>query len=59
MVFFRFPEPHPLFWVKNFRSLLRGQNADRIPYRKLAHADFKAGIRRNRNEVIAAVTGGR
>lgn len=46
-------------WVKNLRSLLTGHHIERIAYRKLAHADFKAGIRRNRNEVIAAVTGGR
>lgn len=46
-------------WVKNLRSLLTGHHVERIAYRKLAHADFKAGIRRNRNEVIAAVTGGR
>ena len=46
-------------WVKNLKSLLCGRHIERIAYRKLAHADFKAGIRRTRNEVIAAVTGWR
>jgi len=45
-------------FLKNIRDRLQG-NAERIAYRKLAHADFKAGIRRNRKDVIAAVTGGR
>ena len=45
-------------FLKNIRDRLQG-NAERIAYRKLAHADFKAGIRRSRKDVIAAVTGGR
>ena len=42
-------------FVKNLRGWLTGHCPERIPYRKLAHADFKAGIRRTRAEVIAAV----
>ena len=36
--------------LKNLRDRLNG-NAGRIPYRKLAHADFKAGIRRTRADL--------
>ena len=43
--------------LKNLRARLTGRHRERIPYRKLAHADFKAGIRRTRAEVIAAVEG--
>ena len=41
--------------LKNLRARLAGRHRERIPYRQLAHADFKAGIRRTRAEVIAAV----
>ena len=41
--------------LKNLRARLTGRHRERIPYRKLAHADFKAGIRRTRAEVISAV----
>ena len=41
--------------LKNLRAHLTGRHRERIPYRKLAHADFKAGIRRTRAEVISAV----
>ena len=41
--------------LKNLRARLTGRHRERIPYRQLAHADFKAGIRRTRAEVIAAV----
>ena len=44
-------------FLKNLRAHLTGRHRERIPYRKLAHADFKAGIRRTRAEVIAAVEG--
>lgn len=43
--------------LKNLRARLTGRHRERIPYRQLAHADFKAGIRRTRAEVIAAVAG--
>ena len=43
--------------LKDFRDLMCG-NSDRIPYRQLAHADFKAGIRRTRAEVVAIVNAG-
>lgn len=39
--------------LKNLRARLTGRHRERIPYRQLAHADFKAGIRRTRAEVIA------
>ena len=42
-------------FLKNLRAKLTGRHRERIPYRQLAHADFKAGIRRTRAEVIAAV----
>ena len=42
--------------IKDVRDILGG-NAGRIRYRRLAHADFKAGIRRTRAEVIAAIAG--
>lgn len=45
-------------FLKDIRDRLLG-NGGRIPYRKLAHADFKANIRRTRTEVIEAVNGGR
>lgn len=41
--------------LKNLRARITGRHRERIPYRQLAHADFKAGIRRTRAEVIAAV----
>ena len=41
--------------LKNLRARLAGRHRERIPYRQLAHADFKAGIRRTRAEVIVAV----
>ena len=41
--------------LKNLRARLTGRHRERIPYRKLAHADFKAGIRRTRAEVISVV----
>ena len=41
--------------LKNLRARLTGHHPERIPYRKLAHADFKAGIRRTRAEVVAAI----
>ena len=44
-------------FLKNLRGWVTGHCRERIPYRKLAHADFKAGIRRTRAEVIAAVEG--
>ena len=44
-------------FLKNLRGWLMGHRRERIPYRKLAHADFKAGIRRTRAEVISAVEG--
>jgi GT2 family glycosyltransferase len=44
-------------FLKNLRARLMGCHRERIPYRKLAHADFKAGIRRTRTEVISAVEG--
>ncbi len=40
--------------IKDVRDILAG-NASRIRYRRLAHADFKVGIRRTRAEVISAV----
>lgn len=43
-------------FIKDLRDILGG-NSERMPYRRLAHADFKAGIRRTRAEVIAAVAG--
>ena len=42
-------------FLKNLRARITGRHRERIPYRQLAHADFKAGIRRTRAEVIAAV----
>lgn len=44
-------------FVRNLRGRLTNHNPECIPYRKLAHADFKAGIRRTRAEVIAAIAG--
>jgi len=44
-------------FLKNLRAQLTGRHRERIPYRQLAHADFKAGIRRARPEVIAIVAG--
>ena len=41
--------------LKNLRARLTGRHRERIPYRQLAHADFKASIRRTRAEVISAV----
>ena len=41
--------------LKNLRARLTGRHRERIPYRKLALADFKTGIRRTRAEVISAV----
>lgn len=43
--------------LKNLRARLTGRHRERIPYRKLALADFKTGIRRTRAEVISAVEG--
>ena len=40
--------------IKDVRDVLCG-HADRLPYRRLAHADFKAGIRRTRAEVMAVI----
>lgn len=42
-------------FLKNMRARLTGRHRERIPYRQLAHADFKASIRRTRAEVISAV----
>ena len=42
-------------FVRNLRGWLTGHYPERIPYRKLAHADFKKGIRRTRTEVLAAL----
>jgi len=42
-------------FLKNLRARLTGRHRERIPFRKLAHADFKAGIRRTRTAVIAAI----
>jgi len=44
-------------FLKNLRARLTGRHRERIPYRKLAHVDFKSGIRRTRSEVISAVEG--
>lgn len=44
-------------FLKNLRARLTGRHRERIPYRQLAHADFKVGIRRMRAEVISAVEG--
>ena len=44
-------------FLKNLRAYLTGRHRERIPYRQLAHADFKSGIRRTRAEVISAVEG--
>lgn len=44
-------------FLKNLRARITGRHRERIPYRQLAHADFKAGIRRTRAEVTAAVEG--
>ena len=44
-------------FLKNLRAQLTGRHRERIPYRQLAHADFKSGIRRTRAEVIAIVAG--
>ena len=44
-------------WLKNLRATLTGRHRERIPFRKLAHADFKAGVRRTRAEVISVVEG--
>ena len=44
-------------WLKNLRARLTGRHRERIPYRQLAHADFRAGVRRTRAEVIAAIEG--
>lgn len=41
--------------LKNLRARLTGRHRERIPYRQLAHADFKADIRRTRAEVVSAV----
>ena len=43
--------------LKNLRARLTGRHRERLPYRKLALADFKTGIRRTRTEVISAVEG--
>ena len=43
-------------FLKDIRDRLRG-NAAGIAYRKLARADFRAGLRRSRAEVLAAVEG--
>jgi GT2 family glycosyltransferase len=45
-------------WLKNVRAVLCFRHRERIAYRRLAHADFKSGIRRTRSEAIAAVSGG-
>ena len=42
-------------FLKNLRARITGRHRERIPYRQLAYADFKTGIRRTRAEVIAAV----
>ena len=44
-------------FLKDLRARFTGRHRERIPYRKLAHADFKAGVRRTRAEVISAVEG--
>ena len=41
--------------LKNLRARITGRHRERIPYRQLAHADFKAGIRRTRAEVITMI----
>lgn len=41
--------------LKNLRARLTGRHRERIPYRQLAHADFKVGIRRMRAEVVAII----
>lgn len=43
--------------LKNLRARLTGRHRERIFYRMLAHADFKAGIRRTRAEVVSAMNG--
>ena len=43
--------------LKNLRAVLTGRHRERIPYRRLARADFAADIRRTRAEVISAVEG--
>lgn len=45
-------------FLKNLRARLTGRRRERIPYRQLAHADFKTGIRRTRAEVVAIVNAG-
>ena len=42
-------------FLKNLRARITGRHRERIPYRQLAHADFKAGIRRTRAEVITMI----
>ncbi len=44
-------------FLKNLRARLTGRHRERIPYRQLAHADFRAGIRRMRAEVVSTVEG--
>ena len=44
-------------FLKNLRANLTGRHRERIPYRQLAHADFKAGVRRTRAEIISAIAG--
>ena len=44
-------------FLKDLRARLTGKSRDGIAYRRLAHADFKAGIRRMRDEVVKRVEG--
>ena len=43
-------------FIKDVRDILGG-NSERIRYRRLAHADFKVGIRRMRDEVVKLIEG--
>lgn len=45
-------------FIKDMRDRFNGCS-ERILYRRLAHADYRAGIRRTRTEVIEVVNGGR
>ena len=44
-------------FLKDLRATLTGWHPERVPYRRLAYADFQSGTRRNRAEVVAHFQG--
>ena len=45
-------------WMKDMRARLAHWHPERVPYRRLAYADFVKGIRRSRSELEATIAGG-